>query len=312
MAFWWVNQGQTWDSEIPGEYLWSPKKGKNGRTVFSYEMMTQLEIGDIVFSYFKGHLGCAGVVAGRAVSSRKPDFGFSGEAWDHDGWSVDMRYVDFSMPFKPTEDLDFYNGARPERYGPIDVNGRVVTQYLFPLTEALGNRYLELGGLTEDLVLDELRLDPPIEDHPEPSMFEHPGNPTLRGLTETERKVLSRARRGQGFFKSEVRKVEPACRLTGVTEPRHLVASHMKPWADSTNQERLDGENGLLLSPHVDHLFDRGLITFRSDGSVKASPRLKPDIPEKWNLDFTVEGRPFRGRHLDYLEYHQDLVFKSA
>ena len=312
MAFWWVNQGQTWDSEIPGEYLWSPKKGKGGRAIFSYELMKQLEVSDIVFSYFKGHLGCAGVVAGRAISSRKPDFGFSGDVWDEDGWSVDMRYVDLPTPFKPTEDLDFYNSAKPERYGPIDVTGKVVTQYLFPLTEALGHRYLELGGLTKELVVDELRLNPITADALDDTLLDQPGTLIHHDLTYTERKVLSRARRGQGLFKAEVQKIEPACRLTGVTETRHLIASHMKPWAASTNQERLDGENGLMLSPHVDHLFDRGLITFRSDGSVKASPHLNPAVPTKWKLDLTVQGPSFTGKHREYLEYHQELVFKSA
>ena len=309
MAFWWVNQGQTWKSEIPGEYLWSPKRGKGGRAVFSYEFMTQLEVGDIVFSYFNGHLGYAGVVAGKAVSSRKPDFGFTGDPWDDDGWSVEMRYVELVTPFKPTEDLDFYEGAKPEKYGPIDVKGKVVTQYLFPLTEALGYRYLALGGITEALVLDELRLSPSNDAVDGDGLIDI-ADP--RHLTSTERRVLARARKGQGLFKSKVQQIEPACRLTGVSEPRHLIASHMKPWAASSNAERLDGANGLLLSPHVDHLFDRGLITFRANGSVQASLLLKPAVPKAWKLDLSIEGKPFKGKQLEYLEYHQDVTFKKA
>jgi len=312
VAFWWVNQGQTWRSEIPGEYLWSPKKGKNGRSVFSYEMMRQLEVGDIVFSYFKGQLGCAGVVAAKAISSRKPDFGFSGQTWDDDGWSVDMRYVEFPTPFKPTDDLEFYDSVRPEKYGPIDLAGKVVTQYLFPLPDALGHRYLTLGGLTESVVLDELRLDASVNGDLNETLSDRPVGLLHFELTNTERKVLARARVGQGLFKAEVQKVESSCRLTGVENPRHLIASHMKPWAASSNQERLDGQNGLLLSPHVDHLFDRGLITFRDDGTVVASPRMDASVPMKWKLDLTTRGQPFRGKHREYLAYHQDLVFKSA
>src|SRR5256885_16576834 len=62
--------------------------------------------------------------------------------------------------------------------------------------------------------------------------------------------------------------IEKRCRLTGVSDTRLLVASHIKPWKDSTNQERLDGHNGLLLSPHVDRLFDRHLISFTDDGQI--------------------------------------------
>jgi hypothetical protein len=52
-----------------------------------------------------------------------------------------------------------------------------------------------------------------------------------------------------------VMRIERACRITGVNREEHLRASHCKPWRDSTNDERLDGENGLLLTPSIDHLF---------------------------------------------------------
>jgi hypothetical protein len=64
-----------------------------------------------------------------------------------------------------------------------------------------------------------------------------------------------------------VSRIEHACRITGVNRPEHLIASHCKPWRDcESHDERLDGENGLLLTPTVDHLFDRGFISFENDG----------------------------------------------
>ena len=54
--------------------------------------------------------------------------------------------------------------------------------------------------------------------------------------------------------------------------PVHLVASHCKPWRDATNEERVDGENGLLLTPSIDHLFDRGFIGFEDNGRLIISP----------------------------------------
>src|SRR5579859_882632 len=72
------------------------------------------------------------------------------------------------------------------------------------------------------------------------------------------RQAIVNARRGQGLFKQRVMAIERRCRVTLVENPLHLVASHCKPWRDATNEERLDGENGLLLTPFIDHLFDRG------------------------------------------------------
>jgi predicted restriction endonuclease len=63
-----------------------------------------------------------------------------------------------------------------------------------------------------------------------------------------------------------------SCRITGVTNPIHLRASHCKPWRDSNNDERLNGENGLLLTPTMDHLFDRGFISFEDSGVLIVSP----------------------------------------
>jgi hypothetical protein len=65
----------------------------------------------------------------------------------------------------------------------------------------------------------------------------------------TDREAIVRARRGQGLFKDRVMEIERGCRITGVTNPVHLIASHCKPWRDSDNSERLNGENGLLLTP---------------------------------------------------------------
>jgi hypothetical protein len=68
------------------------------------------------------------------------------------------------------------------------------------------------------------------------------------------------------------RQIENRCGITGVDNPIHLVASHCKPWRDSTNEERLNGENGLLLTPSIDHLFDRGFIGFEDSGRLVISP----------------------------------------
>jgi putative restriction endonuclease len=80
-------------------------------------------------------------------------------------------------------------------------------------------------------------------------------------IDETERSALVIARRGQGLFKENVRVIEHACRMTSVDNPAHLRASHLKPWRDATNEERLNGENGLLLTPSIDHLLDKGFIS---------------------------------------------------
>jgi len=87
-----------------------------------------------------------------------------------------------------------------------------------------------------------------------------------------------------------------------------------KPWRDSTNAERLDGQNGLLLTPSIDHLFDRGFISFKEDGRLLVSPVAHKASLERMGV---VTGREFEaGRFTSeqgrFLEYHRDEVFLSA
>lgn len=122
---------------------------------------------------------------------------------------------------------------------------------------------------------------------------------------ETMREQLSLARVGQGVFRKRLEAIEPCCRLTGVTDPSHLRASHIKPWSESTNIERLDGNNGLLLSPHVDHLFDRGYLSFSDEGAVLISPTLDPSVLVAWRLDNQRNVGRFNSRQKHYLAHHR-------
>ncbi|MDO9223251.1 MAG: HNH endonuclease signature motif containing protein, partial [Caulobacter sp.] len=106
--------------------------------------------------------------------------------------------------------------------------------------------------------------------------------------------------------------LEPSCRVTGVTNPWLLIASHIKPWRScETAAERLDGANGLMLTPDVDRLFDRGMISFGDDGAVLVSPVLAEGDLAAMGLEGLV-GRcvgPFTERQAGYLEWHRRWVF---
>jgi hypothetical protein len=105
-------------------------------------------------------------------------------------------------------------------------------------------------------------------------------------IGDSDREAIIRARRGQGLFKQRVMEIERRCRITAVENPIHLVASHCKPWRDSSNDERLDGENGLLLTPSIDHLFDRASLASRilATSSCLRSPT-SPRNQAHWRRD---------------------------
>jgi hypothetical protein len=127
-------------------------------------------------------------------------------------------------------------------------------------------------------------------------------------LEETVKQALRNERRGQQVFRERVLQHEPACRLTGVSDPAHLRASHIKPWAQSDSRERLDGSNGLMLSPHVDHLFDRAYISFNDDGTLLVLNDDINQLLQRWGIDCRknpTTPTPFNTRQCAYLVHHR-------
>ena len=130
-------------------------------------------------------------------------------------------------------------------------------------------------------------------------------------LTKTEREAVITARIGQGIFRENlIKKYDGCCIVTGVDDKRILVASHIRPWSVSTNEQRLSADNGLLLSPLYDKLFDIGLITFSEDGQIICSKELentnidllKIERNKKYNLKTSAV-------FIENLKYHQNVVF---
>jgi putative restriction endonuclease len=131
----------------------------------------------------------------------------------------------------------------------------------------------------------------------------------LETAPETEREAIAKARLGQGKFRKALLEEWQGCSVTGVFLPSVLRASHIKPWRVSTNFERLDVHNGLLLLPQYDELFDAGLITFSDKGLIRLSKTLRGMPLSLLGVDRQSRLRHLREAHQIYLEYHRSHVF---
>lgn len=124
--------------------------------------------------------------------------------------------------------------------------------------------------------------------------------------TGTERHALVAARRGQGLFRQRVLQYWGGrCAVTDCALAPLLVASHIKPWKDSSDTERLVGFNGLLLTPNLDRLFDRGLISFDGYGVLLVSPALTGPERGRLGVDAPLRIERLHKRHLPYLQAHR-------
>ncbi|HEY6804346.1 MAG TPA: HNH endonuclease [Pyrinomonadaceae bacterium] len=134
----------------------------------------------------------------------------------------------------------------------------------------------------------------------------------IRNLPETERDSIVKARIGQGVFRQQLLEIWEGCAVTDVRLPNVLRASHIKPWRFSTNVERLNPYNGLLLLPQYDQLFDKGLISFSDNGAIIFSRAIEQIEPTKLGIDGKDKLRSITKHHLHFLEYHRSEIFVRA
>ena len=200
---------------------------------------------------------------GGSRDGRRPDraeAGFRRRRFElvKEGWFVPVYYCGFESPLRPKDHIAILRHFLPARYSPLQVNGDgLQSVYLAEVPGPMADALIGLIGQPYYEALAELTAFPSG-----PDVEEIDDSEVDSDLGPTFKEQLVKARRGQGVFRSSVLLSETECRVTGVSDAKHLRASHIKPWRDANNSERLNGSNGLLLSPHIDHLFDQGYIIF--------------------------------------------------
>lgn len=125
-----------------------------------------------------------------------------------------------------------------------------------------------------------------------------------------ERKGIKNKRDGQIKYRQDLFSLFGHCPFSKIDDAKLLIASHIKPWAVSNSAEKTDCNNGLMLSPLYDKLFDRGLISFENNGQLKISNWLSPANRERINFSYKVEDLHLTPQRQAYLDYHRKFVFK--
>lgn len=320
MSSWWVNHKQTFRHEFRGKYVWSPKRRKDGARNIFYDFMRLVKPGDTIVSYADGQVKGIGLAKSHCYTSPRPDeFGHIGEVWDDIGWRVDVDFVPAARPIRPRDMLGEIGpliGMKRSPLGP-DGNGRQAV-YLAAISDQLARLMRQAVGIEESLPqVEEGNSCADVEIAlPGVEEWERIERHRIENSTipETDRIALIRARVGQGRFKEYVSRIETQCRVTQVSNPVHLIASHIKPWRESSNEERLAAGNGLLLTPSIDHLFDRGFISFDDSGETLISPVADTDSLQRMgvNVDAPPRVGGFNSDQRYFLQHHRSSVFLAG
>jgi len=307
VRYWWVNQNQTFKEETRGHFMWSPKLNANGARNQFYENMREVSAGDVVFSFCDTRIKAIGIVSARSQTGPKPDFGSVGANWGDEGWFVPVDFITLQNQIRPKEHIAVLRPFLPSKYSPLQVSGDgLQSVYLAEVPEAMAQALI---GLIGQDYWDNLAVIIAVKD--ESTISDAEDAIIEQGIVgPTFREQVVRARRGQGVFRANVLLRETHCRVTRADDRRHLKASHIKPWRVASDAERLDGSNGLLLSPHIDHLFDQGYITFSANQELLIVPDVRPQLLDAWGIDAGVRVGDFSRDQSAFLDYHRANVFQ--
>ena len=155
--------------------------------------------------------------------------------------------------------------------------------------------------------IEEKLLAHGIEDH-----YQTKNMDEYNKLPTKDRETIIKARIGQGPYRKALIDYWEMCSVTGCELQTLLTASHIKPWASCNILEAKDCNNGLLLIPNLDRVFDQGLISFADNGKVIISSQLKVDdmillgITNELNLQKNLNNSQRK-----YLKYHRENIFKA-
>lgn len=294
MAYWWVSQNKTYKQEQSGGYLWAPKVDPRGLHLHHWDSMLEVKPGDVIFCFVNQHISKIAVATSAAIDKDMPGNFQNQETWQKNGNMILATYEDIPSPIGPTIIKNNIAPLLPEKYSPLNRNGTGNQGYLFSLNGRAGRLMLELSDYKGEKNID--RAEKAVLNLP--------------NIPETEKQAIVKSRVGQGRFREGVLSLwSRKCAVTGLSIENLVRASHIKPWADSDNVERLDSYNGLPLSPIYDAAFDAGYISFGRSGEIIVSAALPESEMLRCGISNTARIDGLTSKNLEYLDYHRREVF---
>jgi|GEM_PF-760936 len=129
-------------------------------------------------------------------------------------------------------------------------------------------------------------------------------------LDATTREAIIQSRIGQGKFRTSLVDYWKGCSVSGCKQIRLLKASHIKPWHVSSNEERLNVYNGLLLLPNLDSCFDLGFVSFDDEGKILLSSQLEQASLAHFGINSTLKLLRLDEQHKKFLRFHRENIFR--
>ncbi|WP_142829978.1 HNH endonuclease [Planococcus soli] len=299
-----VMQGETYQEERNAGVLWTPQIDKSGMVPHSWNRMQELKKGDIVFHYVKGYFVAISRVRKDCTKGSKPKNLDEGPKESEDAYIAYTDYRELENPLSVKEYFRDIQPLLPVKYAAFQEDASGNSGYLYPCNEELAMRVLELISSLNIFTLEVEQLELAMEVI---KKTEH--NPLLGLIAEAELEIKTKMRRGKEQFRDSLLPLwNGECPLCGIAIDDVLKASHAKPWKDSSDRERLDPFNGILLCANHAALYSAGLIAFTGGGRLHISSRITEEDYPVYRLRKNLKV-PVSPEHAPYLRWHKRIVF---
>ena len=301
-----VMQGQTYEEEKELGIIWSQQQDKGGTVPHSWQRMKEVQKGDCIFHYVKGFIVAISTATDPCTTAPKPSIMRYHNDWNNEGYLVKVDYHELDVPLNVKASFNDILPHLPIKYSAFQQNGDGNQGYLYPCNEELSITLLEKISELNIYQVEQEQLELSIDN-----VRRTERNTLIPVIAETESELKTKIRLGQQKFRKSLMPLwNHTCALCHIDLPEVLRASHSKPWKDSTNEERLDPFNGVLLCCNHDALYVKGYISFDGQGRLHISSvinyedYLKYGLVPRTKIKLQDENKP-------YFKWHKKNIFEK-
>lgn len=301
MNFYIVMQGQTYMEEQLHSIIWSKQVDKSGMRPPFWERMKEVKAGDCIFHYVKGDVVAVSIAKKGYYEAENP-YNYT---YNEKGYLVETSYEELNNPLNIKDYFQEIELFLPLKYSAFQENGDGNQGYLYPCNELLAIKLLELIAEVNVNIEKQEQLEFAIS----PVLLKE-RNRLLQIVAIMESEAKSKIQKGEQRFHRALSPVwNNECAICGIDSPDLLKASLAKPWKDSTEEEKLDPYNGILLCHNHDALYQKGYIAFDGQGKIHISDRLHEQDYDKYLIHQKIRINR-QEENKKYFKWHKKNVLK--
>ncbi|MBD7943674.1 HNH endonuclease [Psychrobacillus sp. FSL K6-2684] len=301
MNFYIVMQGQTYIEEKENNIIWSKQVDKSGMHPHFWERMKEVKAGDCIFHYVKGDIVAVSIAKKDCYEAENP----YDALYKKVGNKVETSYEELNTPLNIKDNFQEIELFLPIKYSAFQENGDGNQGYLYPCNEQLAIKLLELIADNNVNLEKQEQLEFAIS-----SILLKEPNRLLQIIAVMESEAKVKIRKGLQKFKQTLSPIwDNQCAICNIDSPELLHPCPSKPWKDSTEEERLDPYNGILLCYNHEALYEKGYIAFDGQGKIHISARIEERDYDKYRIHSKMRINR-KEENKKYFKWHKKNVLK--